>query len=67
MVYHFGMLIKVIAGFYIGCLGVVTSEATNEIGVTLVCKEEIGQHEMLATSIKKEEVVKASKEEWDKF
>jgi hypothetical protein len=76
MIFTFGALVKIIAGFYIGCIGIVTDASYRGFGVTHYkidarCKTETDL--VYSVTVRSMngfghiEVVKATQEEWQAF
>lgn len=63
----YGALIKVIAGFYIGCMGTIHQHTDDFYRVKLTCIDGVGNGSEEWTDLHKQDFRKASKEEWKKF
>lgn len=58
---HYGLIIKVMFGFYAGCTGLVTDIfPTGHVGVNLVCKDKRGTMHRFYKLVEKDFVQKAN-------
>lgn len=64
----YGTLVKVVAGFFLGCTGMVKGHnTTGDYAVALSCKTGVGDYDEQFSDLKENELKKISRKEWDSY